>query len=270
MFGHTFYHGLHRKYLVLFGTLFNDITIRRTHGNPIVVDSLKIPLKYASQDKMMARTFEDADLNRKAAAISPAMSFEMMQPVYDAQRKLQTTNKMCYTDPTDGGTNFQYVGVPYNIGFKLYIYSREEEDGLKILEQILPYFTPALTVTANLIPEMGFNIDVPIVLENVDFFNDSYGNMNDRRKLIWTLSFKMKVQFLGPIMENRKVIRQMHLNFRDFIDEEILEEMHIQPGLTANGEPTDNSSLSIPIEDIDEDDNYGYVIEKLEGPEPHP
>jgi hypothetical protein len=35
--------------------------------------------------------------------------------------------------------------------------------------------------------------------------------------------------------------------------------IQIQPGLTANGEPTSNASLSIPVADIVATDDFGYV-----------
>lgn len=268
MFGNTYYHGLTRKYVTLFGTLFNDFTIQRFSGNPVVTDNIKVPLTYASQDKMLSRVFGDEDLDRKAAARTPAMSFEMLAPYYDASRKLASQNRICFVG--DDGMKYQYIGVPYNIPFRLYVYSRDEEDGLKILEQIYPYFTPGMNVTAKLIDETDYSMDIPIVLKNVSYDNDSYGEYNKRRKLIWTLDFEMKATFLGPIISGKKVIRVAHVNLRDFNSREILEEVHTQPGLTANGEPTSNSSLSVPPSQIEEDDDYGYIVEINEGPEPHP
>jgi hypothetical protein len=68
----------------------------------------------------------------------------------------------------------------------LFIYSKEEEDGLQVLEQILPFFTPSLTVTVIMDDEMGYKVDVPIVLNSVDFENESYGPLQNRRYLIWS------------------------------------------------------------------------------------
>lgn len=266
MFGNTFYHGLHRKYVALFGTLFNDIHIERPHDS--VVDTVKVPLTYSSQDKMLARVFGDDDLTRKVAAKSPAMSFEMMAPYYDAERKLISTNKMCIVG--DDGTKYSYIGVPYIIPFKLYVYARENEDGLRVIESILPYFTPSLTVSAKVLPEMEHTIDIPIILKNIDFEDDSYGDLHNRRKLIWTLSFEMKVEFIGPVIGNKKIIRFIHVNLRDKTGLDILEEVHIEPGLTANGTPTSVRADSIPAIDINEDDDFGYIIEINEGPDPHP
>ena len=36
--------------------------------------------------------------------------------------------------------------------------------------------------------------------------------------------------------------------------------VQVQPGLTANGQPTSNSSLSIPVDEILVTDDFGYVV----------
>jgi hypothetical protein len=71
---------------------------------------------------------------------------------YDPSRKLTSVTKIFYNDPVTN-TNIQYVysPVPYNIGFKLYVYIKNAADGTKIIESILPYFTPDWTVRVQLI-----------------------------------------------------------------------------------------------------------------------
>lgn len=268
MFGNTFYHALTRKYVTLFGTLFNNFIIQRTSGIPQIIDNIKVPITYSSQDKMLSRVFGDEELDRKPAVRTPAMSFEMLAPYYDAERKLASQNRICIVD--DEGMKFQYIGVPYIIPFRLYIYSRDEEDGLKVLEQIYPYFTPSLNVTAKLIDETDFAMDIPITLKSVDVDNNSYGEYQNRRSIVWTLNFEMKALFLGPVVGGRKVIRVAHVNIRDLNSREIIEEVHTQPGLTVDGKPTSNSELSVPPSEIEEDDDYGFIVEINEGPDPHP
>ena len=69
MFGHTFEHGLIRKYVILFGTLFNDVYIKRTDDSNNQTQVLKIPISYAPRDKLLARIDADPELNRQAAVI---------------------------------------------------------------------------------------------------------------------------------------------------------------------------------------------------------
>ena len=55
MFGTTWYHGILRKYVVLFGTLFNNIYINRQDKTGETIQTLKIPLSYGPKEKFLAR-----------------------------------------------------------------------------------------------------------------------------------------------------------------------------------------------------------------------
>ena len=71
MFGHTFYHGTLRKYIIIIGTLFNEIVINRTDNNGNRVQDIKVPLAYGPRDKTIARLEQDPDLDREAAIVLP-------------------------------------------------------------------------------------------------------------------------------------------------------------------------------------------------------
>jgi hypothetical protein len=103
--------------------------------------------------------------------------------------------------------NFNYTPVPYDISFNLYSFTATAENGLQIIEQILPYFQPDLTVTINAIPELEIKRDVPIVLDGVDYEDTYDGDFNKRRAVIYTLSFTAKTYLYGP-MNQSKIIRK--------------------------------------------------------------
>ena len=46
MLGQTFYHQTIRKYVVLFGTLFNDLNIEKKDSSGNVVSRQKVPIAY--------------------------------------------------------------------------------------------------------------------------------------------------------------------------------------------------------------------------------
>ena len=163
-----------RKYVILFGTLFNDIHITRTNSAGVTVDLLKVPLSYAAKEKMLARLENDPEIQRQTAILLPRMSFEMTGLSYDQSRKLNTLGRIAVKDATNANKlKYQYNPVPYNFDFKLSVYVKNAEDGTKIIEQILPFFTPDWTATVNLIPEMNVHMDIPIILNNVSV-EDSY------------------------------------------------------------------------------------------------
>lgn len=278
MFSNPFYFSLLRKYVILVGTLFNNIRITRTDPNGNQIALIKVPITYAPKDKMLARVIQDPNIDRPTATIPlPAISFEMGKMQYDGSRKLNTIGKVSVRDTDANKFKYQYNPVPYNIGFKVYIYAKNVEDSTKIVEQILPYFTPDWTTTVNLIPEVNVTMDIPVILNNIDYTDSYDGDFKERRALIWTLDLELKGYLYGPVKKSG-VIKFINANL--YIpnvadgnipaavgNTAIAEKVTIQPGLAANGQPINyygqpNTSLgTIPYTEIDASDDYGFITQ---------
>jgi hypothetical protein len=269
MFGQTWSHDLIRKYVIIFGTLFNNIYITRENGSGENVQTLKVPLTYAPKEKMLARVNADPDLENQVAIILPHMSFELNTFQYDPSRKLNTIGKL-YMPQADGSTKYVYSPVPYDIIFNLYIMVKNAEDGTKIIEQILPYFTPEFTVTANILPDLGKTHDIPLTLIDTSV-NDIYeDDFSRRRTLVWTLTFAMKGYLYGPIR------RSSLIHFSDvgfIIDPDptnantslpLVAQVTSQPGQLANGYPTSNLELTVSYDEIDPNSDYAFINQFIE------
>lgn len=208
-----FYYQLTRKYVILFGNMFNNLLmIRKNKDTGAEIERWRVPIVYAPKEKYFARLKADPDLNRPIQAILPRMSFELVGFNYDATRKqnsLLRSPKVNTTSLVDS----QYMGVPYDLSFDLQIYARNVDDGTHIVEQILPYFNPDYTVTIDAIPEMGFLKDVPIILNSVSNVIEHEGNFDAVRYVSWTLNFTMKVNYYGPVTPT-KIIRKAITNIK--------------------------------------------------------
>jgi hypothetical protein len=264
MFGQTFYYSTTRKYIIAFGTLFNDIRINRTDASGTVTQIIKVPLTYAVKDKMMARINQDADLQKSAAIVLPAMSFELVSMTQDPSRKKNTLNQRVVKNPNDANTfKMQYQSTPWNLNFNLYIYVKNAEDGTKILEQIIPYFKPNWDMTLNILPEMGISIDTPVIIGEPSSQDNYDTNFTTRRAIVWTVPFTMKCEYFGPI-KTKPVIKFVETNFY-FGDQanssEMIGYVHVKPGLDANGHSTSNSEITVDANTIFVDDDFGFVVD---------
>ena len=77
----------------------------------------------------------------------------------------------------------QYSPVPYDVGFELNVFTSNSDDGLQIVEQILPYFQPDYTVTMIIDKDyMDTKRDIPFILEGVDYEDSYQGSLTDREK----------------------------------------------------------------------------------------
>lgn len=227
MFGPHFYHERIRKSVAVFGSLFNDLYVIRRSGSK-VVSQVRVPIAYAPQRKFLERISEmnhadDRDIENQVAIKLPRMSFEIVNIQYDAQRQLPKSNYIkCYGDgecdqEDENGAYKIYGGVPYLVGFELNVYGKQHDDCLQVVEQIVPFFNPQYTI--HMKPLAGFSDiveDVPLVLQSVTFSDNFEGALEDRRTIIYTLTFEMKIMFYGPIPKTpRKVIEVIDIDYFD-------------------------------------------------------
>ena len=212
MLGQQFYNETIRKVVVAFGTIFNDIHLVRKDNNGTIIQTMKVPLAYGPRQKFLVRLREDADLTKQVAVTLPRLGFEITGLSYDPARKLNRVQKF---RKVKGDNNkqldTQYMPVPYNVDFELYVLSKQSDDALQIVEQILPYFQPDYTVTINDNTEMGTKRDIPIVLNGVTYEDDYEGDFTSRRSIIYRFSFTTKLYLYGPVTSS-KVIKTVQID----------------------------------------------------------
>jgi hypothetical protein len=203
MFGTHFYHKKVRTCVAIFGKLFNNLYVVRPNSQ------VKVPLSYAPKQKFLERIRDNPDLDNSQVAIKlPRMSFEITSFAYDPTRQLTKISNFNTIGTANTNRQKFYSPVPYTINFQLNIYAKTQDDALQIVEQILPTFNPQYTLT---IKPFGteypaFKEDVPIVIQGLSFADDFEGALEQRRTIVYTLDFEMKVCFYSSI-NNSEIIR---------------------------------------------------------------
>lgn len=224
MYGNHFYNETTRRYVAVFGTMFNDIKITRQDELLDKTKTMKVPINYAPMEKVLARVGQNLQNNAPAITL-PRMSFEMTGMTYAPDRKLTSVTKLAKASGTDGSMTSMFAPAPYDIEFQLNIMTKYNEDGTKIIEQILPFFKPDCTVSVKLIDELGTYFDIPIVLNSVSQEDTYEGDFESRRALIWTLNFTMKGYFFGPVSTKKQIT---------FVDADIYPTTTVQSGANRN------------------------------------
>ncbi len=212
MLGQQFYHETIRKIVISFGTMFNDIQLVRKDNSGTIIQTMKVPLAYGPREKFLVRLREDADLTKQVAITLPRIGFEIKNLAYDSARKMSRVQRFKKVKGANTKQlDTQYMPVPYNLEFELYIMAKQSDDALQIVEQILPYFQPDYALTINDMADMGITRDIPIVLNSIGY-EDSYdGDFTTRRALIYTLSFTTKFYLYGPVT-SAKVIKTVQVD----------------------------------------------------------
>lgn len=202
----TFYHGIVRQTIVAFGNLFSNIFIERRENNSVtgpILQTLQVPLSYAPKEKWLVRLEQDPTLENHTYTSLPRMSFEITGYSYDVERKLGKINQIVCKSP--GGALVTYSPAPYNLTINLYILTKNQEDGMQIIEQILPTFRPEYTLAINTIPDMNIVQNIPIILNNVTVEDEYDGNFETRRFVTHMLDFTVKLNMFGPISDAKPI-----------------------------------------------------------------
>ena len=198
MLGTYTYNKIIRKCVIGFGTLFNNIEVRKENKDGSVYSRMKVPLAYGPRQKFLARLEQQADLNQKVAITVPRLSFEMTGISYDSSRKLAPPTLTLKAD-TNNAVKKQFTPVPYNIDFELNVISKTNDESLEIMEQILPVFQPSFQMTIKLVDDMNDFRDVPIILNSVSYSDDYEGTFDDRKITLITMQFTVKAYIFGPV-----------------------------------------------------------------------
>ena len=250
MFGQHFYHKQIRNTVIAFGTIFNNINIKRldSSGNPL--QNIKVPLSYSPREKFIARLEQQSSLTGSDSSVAitlPRMAFDITGYTYDASRKLNKNQKRgaVTTNADTTKLNTQYSPVPYDVNFELNVFTSNADDGLQIIEQILPYFQPDYTVTMIESRTMDTKRDIPFILESVDYSDSYAGDLTTTRRIEYTLNFTAKIYLYGPISTSA-IIKKVSVDLYDATSDK-------GPSRSERVTVTPNPTSA------DKDDNYTYT-----------
>ena len=223
MLGTHFYNESLRKVIIAFGSLFNNITIIRNDTDGKAKQSLKVPLAYGPKQKFIVRLEADPGITQSVGITLPRIGFEIQSFNYDPSRKLNRLIKQKKVSPaTDKKLkqmSTQYTPVPYNVNFELFVMTKNSDDGIQIVEQVLPYFQPEYTVTIREVPDMDIVRDVPIILNNIAYEDTYAGDFVDRRAIIYTFDFTAKAYVYGPVTTAEPITKAVVDDYINLPDE---------------------------------------------------
>ena len=245
MFGDHFYHATMRKSVAVFGTLFNNIKVVRKNAGGGVLNQIKVPLAYGPKQKFLARLDQNTLSDASLAIKLPRMAFEITSLELDTNQKLQKRNVISEThgsDVTKKKTIKHYTS--YNIGMSLFVLAKNQDDGLQIVEQILPFFQPEYSVSIKPVDDFDHKQDVQVILNGVSIDDQYEGDFEERRVLTYQMDFVMKMKFYGPTAD-AKIIREINLDFKEKgVPTHKFEDMDFTVGATDNA---DNFTVTTTI-----------------------
>ena len=171
----------------------------------------------------------------------------------------QSWNKFTST-PTTSITGRKSIKQqsPYNINMQLNIMAKNQDDGLQILEQILPFFQPSFSMSLKFIPDMNEVRDIAVVLNSVDFDDDWEDDFSTRRSITYSMQFTAKSYIYGPYTK-ADVIRKSRII--ETLGDQDVNKRHVELTYTPKAKTDINQDGQVTAADdalVTADDDFGF------------
>jgi Straboviridae tail completion protein Gp15 len=222
----------------VFGNLFPDISISVPQGSA-PSKLVKVPLEWGPKTKWYVA--DSADPNKGITSstnaannqnpferLFPRMVYNLESMHYNSAAKLSSTLQNVSLNGGSATDNLvQYVPVPWTFGFSLTIGTKNLSDTWQIIEQILPYFQPHLSVTINYFanqpaPTMTQKYTSQVLLKSGPTFDIDWKGAvgDDMRKVETTMEFDFNGYLFLPY-QTGNLITSVTLKYDPFETEVI-------------------------------------------------
>jgi hypothetical protein len=249
-----FHNDLINRYTKLFGSLFANLEVYRENSKG-KASLQKVPLMESEKDKVLEFAKQEYESDEMAVAtISPRMGYSLVDFSYDPARYTGKFKTARYASGRSAPC------IPYNLTFELVVVGKTKTDVQRVVEQIIPYFTPALTVT--IFPIEGdttFSRDITVSLSQLSKTDTYLGEAENRRTVTWTLVFTMQAFMFGAIDKTPDgVIKKITISYKD-VDSGHTDYTAVYGGLTANNQPTTDTTKAIDYKLVKESDPFAII-----------
>ena len=250
MVGNYFYNETVRKTVIAFGTLFNNISIKKFANDGKTISMLKVPIAYGPMQRFLARIEQQQNFDDNVALTLPRLSFEMSSFTYDTTRKASPITKFTMKSPNSKTkVKKMYLPVPYDIGFRLSFATKLQDDSLQIIEQILPFFQPSYAVTINMLEGVEEKRDIPFTLRNVSFTDEYEGDFSNRRFIQYDLDFVCKTYFYQEVpTDENGIIKKVQVDYSTAIRAPRAQRYTVTPQATKDYNDDAASTLTADVD----------------------
>ena len=249
MIGNYFYNETVRKTVIAFGTLFNNIKIKKFASDGKSISQIKVPIAYGPIQRFLARIEQQSNFDDNVAITLPRLSFELTSYTYDPTRKASPVQKFTMKSPNDKiKVKKMFLPVPYDIGFRLSFATKQQDDALQIIEQILPFFQPSYNVTINMLEGVEEKRDIPFTLMSTTFTDEYEGDYSTRRFIQYDLDFVAKTYFYQEVpTDENGIIKKVQIDYSTAIRAPREQRYVVTPQATKdyNDDETDKLTESI-------------------------
>lgn len=220
MIGQHFYYKSIKKVIATFGSLFSDVVVKTSESR----DVIKVPIHYAHKSKWIESLTVNPDSREMYTDTTlPSLGFEITNFMYNSELMTNPTNIQHIRRNIDD-VEFAFTSVPYTIGIELFVATNTVDEGYQILEQIVPFFTPQLTVTIKDIDIYNLNTNITFDLTAVSQDIQYESVFDDTKLIMFNFSFVANTKFHSNPRSIQR-IKNVLINMTEKDHEEMFEKL---------------------------------------------
>lgn len=235
MIHNYFYTSQLRAYLLQFVSIFYGLQVQTGNGECDIPEYITVPTVIGSKDRVVAAIMAGNTQNRMFSLPTMAAHLNALTPAPERRRTPGTIDQRVVMKqggifPEDLRVIKRVIPVPYNMSVELSIYASNSQQMHQILEQILVLFNPDLQIQKSDAPSDWTKITR---VELTDISNEeNYPSGQDRRIIVWTLTFEIPIYLSIPMGVKDDLVRKVIIQIGDMssmVVNEVDENGALQP-----------------------------------------
>lgn len=208
-----------RNITVIFGSIFSNLSVYKYNKDgSLSTKTKKVPLFYTEKQAYAYYLEQGTRLpngNLEIAQNFPRMSFEMASLQMEPSRGINTN--LFRNSPVidaNGTVNKQQSPISYRFGFNLTVWANNMNDSIQLLDQILPVFSPELSIKTEETAKMNIVNDVQICFNGISKDDNYQNGLEENRLISWTLDFDVYANIIHSV-EKTSVIKEVFVTLID-------------------------------------------------------
>lgn len=202
MITNYYYNQQIRSYIVQMINIFSGLEVRTGKGANGEVESIRVPVHYGSQDRVVAGIAVGFNQNKMYPV--PMLSIYMtgIELTPERRKGVGQIDRTTFLPvggqfPNDLKVAERLMPIPYNLTFDVHAFSSNTDQSLQISEQILMLFDPILQIQTS---DKAFDWTKLTTIELTAVNNEeSMPAGTDKRMLVWTYSFTVPIWLTPPM-----------------------------------------------------------------------
>jgi hypothetical protein len=216
MLDNYFYDKQLRHYILQFAAVFAGLQVYTGKGQDGNVTGITVPCIVGNRDRVVSAIMQGNTNNSPIPIPSMSVNLQGLELAPERRKGIGHQDRKTYLPtqgvfPDDLKVVHRLMPIPYNANFELSIYSSNTDQMHQILEQILIVFDPILQIQ---ISDAPFDWTKITHIELIGIVSEeNYPLGQDRRILVWSLTFMMPIYLSAPMDLKKNIVEQVNLRF---------------------------------------------------------